>query len=190
MPASESGVKPTLYKAWHFGFAGAVALGITEAARRCGGIGRRAGFKIQFWRQSVGSTPTTGTNMTIDDPFKKILEQQEALRRAIDPLGDLHQKIKAASDPLARAVAPFANADVINRDLTRIGELGAVSKIADIGRVSRIDTLGLSTLADLNHDHLRLVAGPFADLQRKIGGVGVSNLSNSESALHRNRLLI
>jgi hypothetical protein len=39
----------------------------------------------------------------MDDAFKKTLEQQEALRRAIDPLGDLHQKIKAASDPLARA---------------------------------------------------------------------------------------
>ena len=27
-----------------------------------GGIGRRAGFKIQFWQQSVGSIPTLGTN--------------------------------------------------------------------------------------------------------------------------------
>ena len=26
-----------------------------------GGIGRRAGFKIQFWFQSVGSIPTQGT---------------------------------------------------------------------------------------------------------------------------------
>ena len=26
-----------------------------------GGIGRRAGFKIQFWQQSVGSIPTRGT---------------------------------------------------------------------------------------------------------------------------------
>ena len=26
-----------------------------------GGIGRRAGFKIQFWQQSVGSIPTLGT---------------------------------------------------------------------------------------------------------------------------------
>lgn len=26
-----------------------------------GGIGRRAGFKIQFWQQSVGSIPTPGT---------------------------------------------------------------------------------------------------------------------------------
>ena len=27
-----------------------------------GGIGRRAGFKIQFWQQSVGSIPTRSTN--------------------------------------------------------------------------------------------------------------------------------
>ena len=26
-----------------------------------GGTGRRAGFKIQFWQQSVGSIPTQGT---------------------------------------------------------------------------------------------------------------------------------
>ena len=26
-----------------------------------GGIGRRAGFKIQFWQQSVGSIPTRST---------------------------------------------------------------------------------------------------------------------------------
>ena len=26
-----------------------------------GGTGRRAGFKIQFWQQSVGSIPTLGT---------------------------------------------------------------------------------------------------------------------------------
>jgi hypothetical protein len=29
---------------------------------RSGGIGRRAGLKIRFWRQSVGSIPTFGTN--------------------------------------------------------------------------------------------------------------------------------
>ncbi len=29
--------------------------------RRSGEIGRRAGFKIRFWRQSVGSSPTFGT---------------------------------------------------------------------------------------------------------------------------------
>ena len=28
---------------------------------RCDGIGRRAGFKIQWWQHRVGSTPTTGT---------------------------------------------------------------------------------------------------------------------------------
>ena len=27
-----------------------------------GGIGRRAGFKIQFWQQSAGSIPAPGTN--------------------------------------------------------------------------------------------------------------------------------
>ena len=27
-----------------------------------GGTGRRAGFKIQFWQQSVGSIPTRSTN--------------------------------------------------------------------------------------------------------------------------------
>ena len=27
----------------------------------CGGIGRRAGFKIPFWQRSVGSIPTGGT---------------------------------------------------------------------------------------------------------------------------------
>ena len=30
--------------------------------RRCDGIGRRAGLKIQSWRQGAGSTPATGTN--------------------------------------------------------------------------------------------------------------------------------
>ena len=29
--------------------------------RRCDGIGRRAGLKIQSWRQGAGSTPATGT---------------------------------------------------------------------------------------------------------------------------------
>jgi hypothetical protein len=28
-----------------------------------GGTGRRAGFKIQFWQQSVGSIPTRSTNI-------------------------------------------------------------------------------------------------------------------------------
>ncbi len=27
---------------------------------RCGGIGRRAGLKIQWWQHRVGSTPTDG----------------------------------------------------------------------------------------------------------------------------------
>ena len=30
-----------------------------------GGIGRRAGFKIQFWQQSVGSIPTRSTNIKL-----------------------------------------------------------------------------------------------------------------------------
>src|SRR5262245_40541939 len=34
----------------------------SPAPRRCGGTGRRAGLKIRFWRQSVGSIPSTGTN--------------------------------------------------------------------------------------------------------------------------------
>ena len=34
--------------------------------RRCDGIGRRAGLKIQSWRQGAGSTPATGT---IKNPF-------------------------------------------------------------------------------------------------------------------------
>ena len=29
--------------------------------RRCDGIGRRAGLKIQSWQQGAGSTPATGT---------------------------------------------------------------------------------------------------------------------------------
>ncbi len=29
--------------------------------RRSGEIGRRAGFKIQYWKQCVGSSPTSGT---------------------------------------------------------------------------------------------------------------------------------
>ena len=32
--------------------------------RRDGGIGRRAGLKIRFWRQSVGSSPSPGTTAT------------------------------------------------------------------------------------------------------------------------------
>ena len=34
-----------------------------------GGIGRRAGFKIQFWRQSVGSIPTRSTNNKLFKTF-------------------------------------------------------------------------------------------------------------------------
>ena len=30
-----------------------------------GGTGRRAGFKIQFWQQSVGSIPTRSTNFLL-----------------------------------------------------------------------------------------------------------------------------
>ena len=30
-----------------------------------GGTGRRAGFKIQFWQQSVGSIPTRSTNVLL-----------------------------------------------------------------------------------------------------------------------------
>jgi hypothetical protein len=122
--------------------------------------------------------------MTINEPFKKILEQQEALRRAVDPLADIQQKIKTVSDPLATArvaLEPLTKTHLINRDLTRIGELGALSKLADIGRASRVDTLGLSTLADLQHDHLRLIAGPFADFRRKIGGFDPSLVSSSGS---------
>ena len=37
-----------------------------------GGIGRRAGFKIQFWQQSVGSIPTQGTTN------QKKVEQERA----------------------------------------------------------------------------------------------------------------
>ncbi len=32
---------------------------------RDGGIGRRAGFKIRYWQQCVGSTPTLGTTSRI-----------------------------------------------------------------------------------------------------------------------------
>ncbi len=31
-----------------------------------GGIGRRAGFKIQFWQQSVGSIPTLSTDKNLN----------------------------------------------------------------------------------------------------------------------------
>ena len=31
--------------------------------RRCDGIGRRAGLKIQSWRQGAGSTPASGTKI-------------------------------------------------------------------------------------------------------------------------------
>ena len=34
-------------------------------ARRCDGIGRRAGLKIRWWRHRIGSTPITGTKKAI-----------------------------------------------------------------------------------------------------------------------------
>jgi hypothetical protein len=34
---------------------------MTTTTSRRGGIGRRAGFKIQFWQQSGGSIPPVGT---------------------------------------------------------------------------------------------------------------------------------
>lgn len=33
--------------------------------RYCGGTGRHLGLKIQFWKQSTGSTPVSSTNMVI-----------------------------------------------------------------------------------------------------------------------------
>ncbi len=38
---------------------------ILSGVSRCDGIGRRAGLKIQSWRQGAGSTPATGTKIDI-----------------------------------------------------------------------------------------------------------------------------
>ena len=38
---------------------------ISYGACRCDGIGRRAGLKIQSWRQGAGSTPATGTTKKV-----------------------------------------------------------------------------------------------------------------------------
>ena len=36
---------------------------------RCGGIGRRLGFKIQCWKQRTGSSPVTGTISSVHKVF-------------------------------------------------------------------------------------------------------------------------
>ena len=41
-----------------------------KGSRPGGGIGRRAGFKIQFWQQSAGSIPAPGTNEEESDFYK------------------------------------------------------------------------------------------------------------------------
>src|SRR5438045_5365052 len=57
-----------------------------RASSRCGGIGRRAGLKIQFWQQSVGSIPSTGTSIfsPLDlNPLSSALHSVRAI--ALDP---------------------------------------------------------------------------------------------------------
>src|SRR5262249_24122928 len=48
----------------------------TAAPCRDGGIGRRAGLKIQFWQQSEGSSPSPGTTVSAtDDPALNFRER-------------------------------------------------------------------------------------------------------------------
>ena len=50
---------------------------------RRGGIGRRAGLKIQFWQQSVGSSPTFGTISRRALGFAAILLYKSRLYRTV-----------------------------------------------------------------------------------------------------------
>jgi hypothetical protein len=43
-------------------FADALVIWLLQESRR-GGIGRRAGLKIQYWQQCVGSTPSVGMDV-------------------------------------------------------------------------------------------------------------------------------
>ena len=49
-----------------------------------GGIGRRAGFKIQFWKQSVGSIPTLGTKNDMRKKDKQIKYDNAYMRMALE----------------------------------------------------------------------------------------------------------
>ena len=48
-----------------------------------GGIGRRAGFKIQFWQQSVGSIPTLGTFLFMNT-IKQLRYDQAYMKMALE----------------------------------------------------------------------------------------------------------
>jgi hypothetical protein len=57
---------------------------------RSGGIGRRAGFKILFWQQSVGSIPTSGST---ESPRKHDRKRGFFLRYRGDVWGAVIPKI-------------------------------------------------------------------------------------------------
>ena len=70
---------------------------------RCGGIGRRGGLKIRFWRQSVGSSPSTGTIISAVFSARAVAPQcgnRSAIRRyrysgrrVATTLGPLHWRL-------------------------------------------------------------------------------------------------
>ena len=74
-----------------------------HVARRNDGIGRRAGLKIQSWRQGAGSTPASGTKKTIThsgDSFFATVSSVSQTRLS------LARKREIGSDP--RACVPIS----------------------------------------------------------------------------------
>ena len=53
--------------------------GVHFACSQCGGIGRRGGFKIRFFHESVGSIPSTGTTLILPlfSVVKSVRQQNE-----------------------------------------------------------------------------------------------------------------
>jgi hypothetical protein len=72
-------------------FAGRATYCLLPRCRR-GGIGRRAGLKIQYWQQCVGSTPSVGRASALDEVL--LLELVLALVLVVD----LPQRILALTN--------------------------------------------------------------------------------------------
>jgi hypothetical protein len=97
--------------------------------------------------------------MTVDDAYKRMLETQEAMRRAADPLADAARQMELLS-----ATRHAAGLNDLTAQITHNADecLTVLGFMADT-RIAGIDITGLTKIADQVETHRRLLAGPFED---------------------------
>jgi Swt1-like HEPN len=97
--------------------------------------------------------------MSNDDPLKKLMESQDALRKIVSPASDALRDLGRVTD--SHRMLGFETATL--RDLEAFSEH---SRLLDFTRdlhLSAFDTTGLASLAAAAVSHRKLLAGPLAD---------------------------